>query len=280
MDNQPIPETLNPPISSVPQYNSKIFAGFWIRFAAFQIDLLLLSLVLFPLGILIQNSSVNRFLLYLIYLPVSVFMIYKFGATPGKMFFGVKVVSKKESTIQIGTAILREIVGKLVNLLTLMIGFLIVAFDKDKQGLHDKIASTEVILLKPLSAIKKILVWIIGPLVLLIVPILGVLSVGLLVAVDPTTRINEAADSASKSDISQIAFALRTYNSENNKYPSNIDELARTPSSGVNNVYQSSSDRSTASVYIPLKSKGKGYWCWQSKLPEIRRVETTAECQP
>jgi uncharacterized RDD family membrane protein YckC len=44
-----------------------------------------------------------------------------------------------------GRAALREILGKFVSGITLGIGYLMVAFDAHKQGLHDKIADTCVI---------------------------------------------------------------------------------------------------------------------------------------
>ncbi|HCB22768.1 TPA: RDD family protein, partial [Candidatus Daviesbacteria bacterium] len=43
------------------------------------------------------------------------------------------------------TFALREILGKLASGLILGIGYLMVAWDSKKQGLHDKIASTYVV---------------------------------------------------------------------------------------------------------------------------------------
>ena len=44
-----------------------------------------------------------------------------------------------------GTAFLREVIGKFISSILLCIGYLMVAFDGQKQGLHDKIAGTYVI---------------------------------------------------------------------------------------------------------------------------------------
>ncbi len=44
-----------------------------------------------------------------------------------------------------GRAAKREILGKFVSSILLGIGYLMVAFDSQKQGLHDKIADTYVI---------------------------------------------------------------------------------------------------------------------------------------
>jgi uncharacterized RDD family membrane protein YckC len=49
------------------------------------------------------------------------------------------------SPIGYGRAALREVFGKFLSTLLLGIGYLMVAFDDRKQGLHDKIADTCVI---------------------------------------------------------------------------------------------------------------------------------------
>ena len=65
------------------------------------------------------------------------------GATPGKMVFGLKVVTEDGDPIGLDKAILRYI-GYWVNALTLGIGYLFIAYRKDKRGLHDLIAGTSV----------------------------------------------------------------------------------------------------------------------------------------
>jgi hypothetical protein len=45
-------------------------------------------------------------------------------------------------------AALRKILGKLISSITLFVGFLWIAFDSNKQGWHDKIASTYVVKVK------------------------------------------------------------------------------------------------------------------------------------
>jgi uncharacterized RDD family membrane protein YckC len=44
-----------------------------------------------------------------------------------------------------GRAALREVVGKFLSGILLGIGYLMVAFDSKKQGLHDRLANTFVI---------------------------------------------------------------------------------------------------------------------------------------
>ncbi|APG26290.1 hypothetical protein A7E75_09260 [Syntrophotalea acetylenica] len=67
------------------------------------------------------------------------------GQTPGKMLLRLKVVRRDGQNMTYGRAALREILGKFVSGITLGIGYLMVAFDAHKQGLHDKIADTCVI---------------------------------------------------------------------------------------------------------------------------------------
>jgi uncharacterized RDD family membrane protein YckC len=67
------------------------------------------------------------------------------GATPGKKFVHIKIVDAKTlQDIDNKQAITRSI-GYIVSTLTLLIGFLMVAFRKDKRGLHDLLAGTVVV---------------------------------------------------------------------------------------------------------------------------------------
>lgn len=67
------------------------------------------------------------------------------GQTLGKMALGIKVVDKQGNIPGLGRAVLREILGKLVSIIVFYLGFLWIIWDKDKQGWHDKIASTYVV---------------------------------------------------------------------------------------------------------------------------------------
>jgi uncharacterized RDD family membrane protein YckC len=67
-----------------------------------------------------------------------------YGATPGKMALSLKVVMADGRPITGAAAVLRFI-GYYVNILTLGIGYLIIAFTPQKRGLHDYIAGTVVV---------------------------------------------------------------------------------------------------------------------------------------
>jgi len=66
------------------------------------------------------------------------------GQTPGKMAMGIKIVKADGSPVTFGTALVRYI-GYWISALVLLLGFLWVLWDADKQAWHDKIAGTYVV---------------------------------------------------------------------------------------------------------------------------------------
>jgi uncharacterized RDD family membrane protein YckC len=66
------------------------------------------------------------------------------GATPGKMALKVRVVNADGSKVSYGKAFGRA-VAEYVSILTLLIGYIMVAFDDEKRALHDRICGTRVI---------------------------------------------------------------------------------------------------------------------------------------
>ncbi len=120
------------------------YAGFWIRLGAGVIDLLVLGSFAFILSYF--------FTLPVIWAPAGVvisiaywlgFWVWR-GQTPGKMAAGIKVIRTDSSPVKWQCAI-RRCLGYIVSTLTLFLGFVWVAFDSRKQGVHDKIADTYVV---------------------------------------------------------------------------------------------------------------------------------------
>ena len=139
-------------------------AGFWIRVVASLLDMLALGLLESFLGSLLIRASglepgfhspegrmimltVASFGLVLGY-AYRVFFIGYCGQTPGKMAVRIKVIRTDGTEVGYVRALLREVVGKFLSKLLLGIGYLMVAFDSRKQGLHDKIADTYVVKLQ------------------------------------------------------------------------------------------------------------------------------------
>jgi len=130
------------------------FAGFWIRFAAYIIDGLILALLGILLGIaaavlLGQSVATAQGWLNLVGLVVSVGYFAWFwvrgGSTPGMSLLGLQVVRDVDGgPISWGKALLRY-VGIVISTLVLFIGLIWVAFDRRKRGWHDHMAGTVVI---------------------------------------------------------------------------------------------------------------------------------------
>ena len=118
------------------------YAGFWRRFFAYLVDGVILNII----GWIIY--FVPLYWTDWLALVISIIYVIGFwtwrGQTPGKMFLGVKIVKTDGSPIGIGRAILRY-VGYFVSAIIIFIGYLMIAWDSKKQGLHDKIAGTCVV---------------------------------------------------------------------------------------------------------------------------------------
>ena len=69
----------------------------------------------------------------------------KFGATPGKMAFKLKIVKSSGAKLGYGQAFGRYCGEFIVVFLTLMIGYLFGLFDAQKRTLHDRLCNTRVI---------------------------------------------------------------------------------------------------------------------------------------
>lgn len=67
-----------------------------------------------------------------------------FQGTLGKYFLGVRVVDYKGETLSFTKALVRTLL-KIISYVALGAGFLWIAFTKQKQGWHDKVAKTFVI---------------------------------------------------------------------------------------------------------------------------------------
>ncbi len=73
------------------------------------------------------------------------FIVWK-GQTLGMMVVKIKVAKEVDGTVEFQTALMREVVGKLIVFLFFFpLGFLWMLWDKKAQGWHDKIAGTLVV---------------------------------------------------------------------------------------------------------------------------------------
>lgn len=155
-------DTTTPPAATAERgTREEAMAGFWIRFCAALLDGLLVAtiqgLILFLFGallaLLLDDFDGEGLLMVGLgwLLASSIGMIYYVfftgygGQTPGKMALRIKVIRCDGSEIGLGRAFYRETLCKFVAGIIFGIGYLMVAFDARKQGLHDRMADTYVI---------------------------------------------------------------------------------------------------------------------------------------
>ncbi|GAM13602.1 BH3197 unknown conserved protein [Mesobacillus selenatarsenatis SF-1] len=137
------------------QIYAGLYAGFWTRFWAYLLDLIVIGsinrMIINPVfraldvpliedGILSPMTIATAVVFYLYF----VLMTKYFGQTLGKMVFGLKVVEMDGKGLTWGTVIFREWIGRFISA-TIIVLYLVVAFTKKKQGLHDLFADTTVI---------------------------------------------------------------------------------------------------------------------------------------
>ena len=143
------------------------YAGFWVRVGASLIDVALLLMITLPITLMIYGSdrvwNSEDFILgpadFLInyslpFFATIVFWMYK-SATPGKMILHLKVLDEATGNkLTIGQSIGRYFAYFPASLI-FMIGIFWVAWDKKKQGWHDKLAKTVVVKSKkPVEDVK------------------------------------------------------------------------------------------------------------------------------
>ena len=123
------------------------FGGFWIRLLAVILDGIILGipLALVSLGlVLVTKVSMIYWVVQLAGIFLVIYLNGAKGGTPGKKILGLRIVNEMGENIGIPVAILRYI-GFIISAAILCIGFLMIAFNQKKQGLHDMIAKTYVV---------------------------------------------------------------------------------------------------------------------------------------
>ncbi|GMC04815.1 RDD family protein [Enterococcus thailandicus] len=133
------------------------YAGFWIRFFAFLIDLLCIGAITrLTLGVAsnfgwlsINDSylSVYGLLGLVIYLSYFVLLTkLNHGQTLGKMIFGIRVISFDERKLSWSTVLVREAACRFILKFPLLfIGYIPTIFSQKKQHLGDYFSNTSVV---------------------------------------------------------------------------------------------------------------------------------------
>jgi len=133
------------------------YAGFWLRLGAFLIDTLIVSVVVLIILLAIygraylqlsqQGKTLWADILFQVVLPaVAAILFWRYrGATPGKMLLSAKIVDANTLGPPSTGALIGRYFAYLVSMIPLCLGFLWIAFDRRKQGWHDKLAGTVVV---------------------------------------------------------------------------------------------------------------------------------------
>lgn len=132
------------------------YAGFWLRFVASMIDVVLMLLIIIPLLFAIYGADywlkremfagVWDVLLNYVMPAIVVFVFWKTkSATPGKLLLKLIIVDAETGGKLSNGQMVGRYFAYLLSTLPIGLGFLWIAFDPKKQAWHDKLSSTLVI---------------------------------------------------------------------------------------------------------------------------------------
>lgn len=146
-----------------PQSFRPVYAGFWIRLAAYLIDSIVVQIASSILMFIFMGSFflnpesaedpealMGRILPMYVILIVGSWLYYALmessaqQGTLGKMAVGIKVTDMDGARISFGNATGRFF-GKIISGIILFVGYIMIGFTEKKQGLHDMMASTLVV---------------------------------------------------------------------------------------------------------------------------------------
>ncbi len=165
------------------------YVGFWSRFWASVVDIIILMMIIYPIFYMIYGSAfverasdftlVNNLINYLLPFIAVIILWRSKGATPGKMLIKATIVDEttlnKPSTKQL---IVRYF-SYIISAIPLFLGYFWAGWDKKKQTWHDKLAHTVVVQTKKVSKKKSLGSYIaIGFGVFAIVVFTGLMAIG------------------------------------------------------------------------------------------------------
>lgn len=117
------------------------YMGFWVRFAAALIDAVITgaaaAIIDAVIGIPFLGSAISL-VYYIVFTGLR-------GQTPGKMVMRIQVVDANGNIPSWTQVIMRELIGKLISGVVLLLGYFWVVWDARKRGWHDYIGGTFVV---------------------------------------------------------------------------------------------------------------------------------------
>ena len=132
------------------------YVGFWKRVFATLVDTIILLSITTPFLYFaygsgywnddeMVNGVVDIVVSYIFPTAAVIWLWHRFGATPGKMLLGARIVDATTGAAPSTGQLVGRYLGYLVSALPLGLGLIWVAFDARKQAWHDKLAGTVVI---------------------------------------------------------------------------------------------------------------------------------------
>ena len=135
--------------------SKNFYAGFWVRFVAYLIDMIVIYAVAsllntFSFGLLnkqldfpiLGEESLSYVIVMFTYF---IAMTYFFSQTLGKMIMKIRVETNKGDKLSLADVVYRELIGRLLTIFLAYIPYIAVAFTNKRKGLHDYIADTVVV---------------------------------------------------------------------------------------------------------------------------------------
>jgi uncharacterized RDD family membrane protein YckC len=139
------------------------YAGFWWRLLAYAIDAVISLCIFVPLGAIVgvtiaasgqdpqspamlgARFGINVLSILVAWLYYALCESSAWQGTVGKKLMGLRVTDTRGQRIGFGQATGRHF-GKMLSGLILGVGFIMIAFTEQKQGLHDQMAGTLVLM--------------------------------------------------------------------------------------------------------------------------------------
>ena len=140
----------------------QVYAGFFVRLAAFLVDMIIVNVGLMavrlpmwvlsfsdPDNILIRDFifqySITDIVKYLLTALYFVLLTYYTGSTLGKKLFQLRVVSTENRKLTFFEVAYRETIGRFLSAVVMQLGYLLVIIQKEHRGVHDLLSDTCVI---------------------------------------------------------------------------------------------------------------------------------------
>lgn len=266
----------NPPL---PANLTVKYAGFWVRCAAILLDSFVIGAIILVLKFVFSvDLEVSPFVFYLYFIG----MTYFYQATLGKMAVGIRVVSETGERLHLGKIFLREFLGRLVSSITLNIGYIVVAFTKKKQGIHDFLSGSIVVYV---DAQEKRRLWIVvafvvGSLLCLLI-VFGMLFASTFFGLE---KAREKAKNASiRSNIATLSASAPLYYDLNGTYAGFVPDSNRVfPECSGDPVIHISDDGSSFAIFGKLCSQ-ELYVCGDEngiseKMADEEYVKRNTQC--